>query len=145
MLYLQLIRENIYEKEYHTKGSLFNKYTNEFLMYTLEDKIRDVNADGDLNDEGESKVYGETAIPFGVYEGFLRLSPSRNRVVPQLKDVNHFDYIQIHSGNDVEDSFGCILVGYNRNKDKIWNSRDAEKDLVKLIEKHEGKFIIEIS
>lgn len=147
MLHLQLIRENVHENKKFTNGSLFNKDTGERLMYTLEDKVRDRNADSDLLDYKEDKVYGKTAIPYGTYEGFLRFSPSRQRVVPQLKDVKHFEYIQIHAGNSPEDSLGCILVGYKRDekKGKIWKSRDAERALVKLIESKGEEFNIEIS
>ena len=35
---------------------------------TLEDVVRDINKDGDLNDVGEGKIYGKTAIPYGRYE-----------------------------------------------------------------------------
>lgn len=144
MLRLKLIRENVHEKKKFTRGSLFNADTNEFLMYTLEDEVRDTNADGDLSDPGEKKVYGETAIPYGTYEGFLRHSPSRNRVVPQLQDVKHFQYIQIHAGNNIGHSLGCILVGYQRQDDEIWHSRDAERDLVSMIENAGGEFEIQI-
>jgi hypothetical protein len=145
-LELLLIRLNVHEGKKFTHGKLFNKTTGEFLMHTLEDQVRDLNADGDLNDSGEEKVYGETAIPYGIYEIFLRESPSRGRVVPQLRDVNHFDYIQIHSGNRIAHSLGCILVGYEKDEDgdQIWRSREAERDLVQMIQDHGGKARITI-
>jgi hypothetical protein len=129
-----------------TPGKLYNKDTGDFLMFSLEDKIRDYNKDGDLLDEGETKVFGETAIPFGTYEGYLRFSPSRGREVPQLLKVPHFSFIQIHSGNSVNETLGCILVGYKRDKDKIWQSVEAERDLISLIKLGcvDGKFTIEI-
>ena len=39
----------------------------ERICNTIEDKVRDLNKDGDLNDEGEEKVYAQTAIPYGTY------------------------------------------------------------------------------
>jgi hypothetical protein len=144
MVYLKLIRENVHEKKKYTRGRLY--FNGEFFAYTLEDKIRDKNADGDLNDYKEGKVYGNTAIPFGTYQGFLRYSPSKDRIVPQLENVKHFTYIQIHSGNDISDTLGCILIGYKRKGDKIWESFQAERDLVRKIQLDNeiGTFKIEI-
>jgi hypothetical protein len=144
MLKLQLIRYD-YTKDY-THGSLafWNGERWEEFSHTLEDPTRDKNKDGDLQDQGEKKIYGKTAIPFGKYDGFLRFSPSRKRLLPQLKGVKHFDYIQIHSGNTVKDTEGCILVGFEYKSGKIWKSRDAERLLTRMIEDENGVFEIEI-
>ena len=50
------------------------------LFQTIEDKVRDTNADGDLDDEGEEKVFGETAIPYGRYNMDLTMSPKFKRM-----------------------------------------------------------------
>ena len=44
----------------YTLGELF--IDNKFFCYTVEDKVRDINNDGDLDDTGEAKVYGEEAL-----------------------------------------------------------------------------------
>lgn len=149
MIKLRLIRKNpddIFQE--FTHGELFimdGGGTWLDFCYTLEDKVRDINKDGDLEDQDEFKVYGQTAIPFGTYKGFLRFSPNKNRIVPELKDVKHFDNIQIHAGNSAIDSLGCILVGYKTDwNGSIWQSRKAESDLVSLIKNNEEKFEIEI-
>lgn len=90
---------------------------------TLEDKVRDHNKDGDLLDAGETKVYGETAIPYGRYEiDMNNISPTfKSRewgkkyggIVPLIKDVPHFSGIRIHPANKAEDLLGCIGVGIN--------------------------------
>ena len=134
MKHLLLIREP-YQGNDYTRGELYDADTNLFICYTLEDRLRNKH---------DEKVYGKTAIPFGNYNGFLRLSQNKGRVVPQLKNVENFTYVQIHAGNTIDDSFGCILVGYKRGKDKIWKSRKAERDLVKLIKNEGREFIIEI-
>ena len=143
-LILHLIRLNVHEGRNYTKGVLINKNNNEKFCYTLEDKVRDTDKSGKFEGK-EHKVYSETAIPYGEYEGFLRFSPSRNRTVPELKDVPYFEHIQLHALNTVEDSLGCIGVGYEAYEDKIWNSYEAERDLVELIRKYEGKFKIKIT
>lgn len=99
---------------------------------TLEDKVRDTNKDGDLLDEGEQKVYGQTAIPYGTYGVTLNVqSPKYSKrkaydfckgYLPRLLDVPHFEGILIHIGNKPEDSAGCILVGENKVVGGLINS-----------------------
>ena len=150
MIKLKLIRTKPLNKDQaYTEGELFvqdggGNYLD--FCYTLEDKVRDFNMDGDLQDPGEEKVFGETAIPFGIYSGFLRFSPNKQRIVPELENVPGFKNVQIHAGNTAKDSLGCILSGYETdNKGSIWESRKAEADLVKLIEAQGGKFTIQIT
>lgn len=99
---------------------------------TLEDRVRDTNKDGDLLDEGEQKVYGQTAIPYGTYGVTLNVqSPKYSKrkaydfckgYLPRLLDVPHFEGILIHIGNKPEDSAGCILVGENKVVGGLINS-----------------------
>lgn len=100
---------------------------------TLEDKNRDHNKDGDLNDPGEGKVYAKTAIPFGTYKVIVNRSPKFKRELPRLLDVPHFEGILIHRGNTAKDSAGCILVGENKVKGQVINSTQYEKELVKRL------------
>lgn len=99
---------------------------------TLEDRVRDTNKDGDLLDEGEGKVYAQTAIPYGTYGITLNVqSPKYSKrkqydfckgYLPRLLDVPHFEGILIHIGNKPEDSAGCILVGENKVVGGLINS-----------------------
>lgn len=147
MIKLKLIRQNpLFKSQDFTHGNLLIKMSNSNVYkdfaYTLEDPVRDIDKDGSLDEE---KVYGKTAIPFGIYKGFLRFSPSKNRVVPELKDVPNFKYIQIHSGNTAKDTQGCILIGYKTdNNGSIWQSYQAERDLVNILENNNKEFEIEI-
>lgn len=100
---------------------------------TLEDKNRDHNKDGDLNDPGEGKVYAKTAIPFGTYKVIVNRSPKFKRDLPRLLDVPHFEGILIHRGNTDKDSAGCILVGENKVKGQVINSTQYENELVKRL------------
>ncbi len=81
----------------YTIGDLF--INNVFYCNTIEDKVRDLNKDGDLLDIGESKIYGETAIPYGKYKIIVTMSPKFSRELPRLLDVPHFEGILIHRGN----------------------------------------------
>jgi hypothetical protein len=87
--------------------------------FTLEDYVR----------EGP-KVPGATAIPAGRYAIKVNYSPRFNMVLPILQDVPGFTGIRIHSGNDHEDTSGCILVGRTRAEDWIGESKAALGDLM---------------
>lgn len=95
-----------------TKGVLF--FNNKTLCDTLEDRVRDINADGDLLDKGEEKIYGETAVPYGTYELDVTYSPKFKREMTLVKNVPHFTGIRIHWGRTIKQSLGCILVGRSR-------------------------------
>lgn len=129
---LRLIREKRTKES--TSGSLF--INNNWFCYTIEDFDRDANKDGDLNDAGETKVYGETAIPSGVYTVKLSQSVRFKRLLPELLSVPGFEGIRIHRGNKAKDSHGCILVGYQRADDFIGTSAKCEEDLVKELQKY---------
>lgn len=97
---------------YTNKSTIGKLYLNEnFICDTLEDVSRDLNRDGDLNDIGEKKVFGETCIPSGIYKMIINISPRFKKLLPRLIGVEGFNGILIHSGNKAIDTHGCILVG----------------------------------
>ena len=115
----------------YTIGSLF--IDGVYLCDTIEDKVRDHNQDGDLNDPGERKVFGETAIPYGKYKIDLTMSPKFRRLLPIIENVSHFTGIRIHRGNTAGDSHGCILPGKNKIKGKVINSTKYEMKIVEVM------------
>jgi len=109
-----------------------------FECFTLEDKVRDFKADG------SGKVYGKTAIPKGNYEVVLTYSNRFKQVMPLLLNVPYFEGIRIHPGNKNEDTHGCLLVGNDKSKDLISNSKVAYQKLlarIKAVSKFEKVFI----
>lgn len=103
------------------------------LADTLEDKVRDYNKDGDLNDANETKVDGETAIPYGKYVIDMNsISPrfkSRdwgkryNGIVPLIANVKHFEGIRIHPTiTRPEETHGCVGVGWNTTRGRLTNT-----------------------
>jgi len=102
------------------------------FCYTVEDKVRDYN-DGDLEDKGEEKVYGETAIPKGDYKVILSMSNRFKRILPEIQNVKGFAGIRIHNGNTALDSHGCLIVGYKQSKEGVYESRKATEDLIKKL------------
>lgn len=112
---------NLYRHTYNVKGDrniigdLF--IDGVFFCHTLEDEKR---KDG-------LKVYGETAIPAGIYNVKLTMSNRFKRLMPLLLDVEGFKGIRIHGGNTSKDTHGCPLVAFNTDYKKIWGT--AEKKL----------------
>lgn len=122
---LLLIREQ--HKEC-TPGQLF--IDGQYFCLTLEDPDRGLTAE-----DGSAKVYGETAIPKGTYQiKLFRREGHPDSWGIWLQDVPHFTEILLHPGNDVKDSLGCVLVGYNRpTYTTLANSRPAFYDLLEIL------------
>lgn len=115
--------KRLYKKETYTIGVLMVDGTK--FSDTLEDKVRDLNS--------EKKVYGETAIPAGKYKVVMSMSSKFKRAMPYLENVPQFTGIMIHPGNTVKDTLGCILVGENKEKGKLLNSRKTSDKLNEMI------------
>lgn len=138
---MELKLKRIALQDTYTIGRLY--VDNHYFCDTLEDVVRDLNKDGDLNDSGEGKVYGKTAIPYGRYEVTMKVqSPKYSQrasyawckgYLPRLLNVPHFDGILIHAGNTAEDSAGCLIVGENKVKGQVINSMATLKRLVSIL------------
>lgn len=138
---MELKLKRIALRDTYTIGRL--SINGKYLCDTVEDRTRDINKDGDLNDVGEGKVYGKTAIPYGKYEVTMKVqSPKYSQrasyawckgYLPRLLKVPHFEGILIHSGNDATHSAGCILVGENKVKGQVINSMATLKRLIPML------------
>jgi len=81
-----------------------------FECFTLEDT------------HNEPKIYGKTRIPAGKYNielrnaGRMTLKYSDrfyfHKGMLWLRNVENFEYVYIHTGNDEDDTDGCLLLGY---------------------------------
>lgn len=69
------------------------------------------------------KVYGKTAIPTGRYKVTLTYSPKFKKTLPLVNDVKGFIGIRMHNGVNADSSLGCIIVGENKIKGGVINSR----------------------
>jgi hypothetical protein len=119
----------------YTIGKLY--IDGEYFCDTLEDVVRVLNSISD-------KIYGETAIPAGEYQLVLSMSNRFKRILPAILNVPFFEGIRIHAGNTDIDSHGCILVGENKEKGKVINSKKYEVRLVEILSTASDKITIEI-
>ena len=133
---MELRLERLWPKEAYTIGRLY--INNEFFCNTLEDKIVDKNKNG-IFDNGEKKVYGESAIPYGTYKIIYNWSPKFGRNLPRLLNVPHFEGILIHSGNTAADSAGCILVGKNSAVGRLSDQDILLIALTERLKRHKKK------
>ena len=104
---MNIVLKRIALRDTYTIGKLY--IDGKYICDTVEDKVRDINKNGKF-DEGEKKVYGQTAIPYGTYEVKWTYSPRFKKYMPEILNVPSFSGIRIHSGNTAADSLGCIIV-----------------------------------
>jgi len=76
-----------------------------FECFTVEDRPRD------------TKVYGLTGIPKGIYDVIITISNRFHKRLPLVLGVPGFEGIRIHSGNSSKDTEGCIIVGSVNDRD----------------------------
>ena len=101
---------------------------------TLEPTWRDYKG-------GELKVPRKSAVPEGTYQVVITKSKKFGKYLPLLVGVPGFEGIRIHSGNTVNDTEGCILVGQNLIKGKVLLSRLTLEKLMRLIENEKRIFL----
>ena len=101
---------------------------------TLEPKYRDYKG-------GELKVPRKSAVPEGTYPVVITKSKKFGKYLPLLVGVPGFKGVRIHSGNTVNDTEGCILVGQNLIKGKVLLSRLTLEKLMRLIENEKRIFL----
>jgi hypothetical protein len=121
---MKLLLKRFSHSDKSTIGKLF--LDGAFFCHTLEDVTR------------PEKVYGETAIPEGVYKVKITYSPRFKRDLPLLLNVPKFEGIRIHAGNTAKDTEGCILVGDLAGQDIVWQSRAAFNRLFDKLKAAQG-------
>ena len=132
--------KRVFFSDKYTIGKLF--INNAYFCDVLEDKDRDLNKDGDLSDEGEQKIFGQTCIPRGKYKVIITESNRFKKRLPLLLNVPGFEGIRIHGGNTADDTHGCLLVGENKEKGKVLNSQNTLGALMKILEESDSIKII---
>lgn len=126
----------------YTIGHLY--VDGEYFCDTLEPYDRMLTPETPLTKIHSCKEAGRTAIPTGSYPidfktwsyAFGRdpfLLATCSGYVPRLIDVPGYEGILIHQGNTWKDTKGCILVGMNRTKGAVLDSRETFIRLYRVI------------
>ena len=123
---MKLLLKRIALQDTYTIGKLY--IDGVYFSDTLEDSVRDLNKNGKF-DNGEKKVYGETAIPYGTYKIDMNTVSPRLKgrswakpysgKLPRLLNVPEFNGVLIHPFNKASESLGCISVGDNTVKGQV--------------------------
>ena len=150
---MELLVDRKWKKQSYTISNLY--INGEWFSNVLEDADRGLDNSMSEDMIRTLKKPSITAIPRGTYEITLDVvSPKYSKVqfykdvcngkVPRLKNVKGFDGILIHAGNTDKDSSGCLLVGQNKVKGQVVNSKETFKQLYKLLQdgKSRGEKII---
>ena len=135
----------IARKDGYTIGRM--SLNEEYFCDTLEDTDRGLNAAMSVDEILSKKRKGITAIPTGKYDVILTFSPRFKRVLPLLLNVKCYEGVRIHAGNTTEDTEGCLLVGENKAKGQVLNSRATLERLMSVLlecEKRKEKISITI-
>lgn len=145
---MKILVKRVAKKEKYTIGKMY--VDDVYVCDTIEDKDRDLTHNTPLNDIKKKKVYGQTAIPSGTYNVTLDVVSTKfvqkpyfkelcGGKLPRLMNVPGFDGVLIHTGNDEDDSYGCIIVGYNKVKGKVIESRKAFEKLYPILKQASNK------
>lgn len=128
---MELKVKRIARKDGYTIGRLF--INNEYFCDTLEDTDRGLKDTMQVNEILAKKVKAQTAIPTGKYDVILTFSPRFKRVLPLLLNVPGYQYIRVHNGNRPDSTEGCLLVGENKAKGQVLNSRATLEKLMSIL------------
>ena len=145
---MELIVDRKWKKQSYTISNLI--IDNKVFCQVLEDADRGLDSSMPLAKILELKKPSITAIPRGTYEVTLDVYSPKfgsksfykevcNGKLPRLLNVKGFEGVLIHCGNTDKDSAGCLLVGQNKVKGQVINSKVTFKELYKLLKDRHDK------
>ena len=145
---MELVIDRRWKKQSYTISNL--TIDGKWFCNILEDADRGLDNSMSIERIKELKKPSITAIPRGTYEVTLDItSPKYSKVqfyrevcngkVPRLLNVKGFEGVLIHAGNTDKDSAGCLLVGQNKVKGQVLNSRETFKELYKLLKDRKSR------
>lgn len=148
---MKLLLKRIAKKQKYTIGKLY--INDEYFCDTIEDVDRGLSQNMSISEIKKIKVKNETAIPTGTYKITMNIVSPKFALkswakpysgkIPRLLNVPGYEGVLIHpSGNDQNDSSGCVCVGENKIVGKVINSQTT---FHKLMSKLKGQQNISIT
>ena len=137
--------QRLYKKDTYTIGKMF--IDGKYFCDTLEDKDRGLNSSMSESQIKGIKVYGETAIPMGIYKIDMNtISPKFSKYsfyqevckgkIPRLIGVKGFNGILIHVADGYKGASlvqGCIGIGKNKIKGGLLEGKETFKKLYSIL------------
>ena len=121
-----------------------------FVANTMEDVDRGL--DDGMQDWmiRSKKIPNVTAIPTGRYQVEMNVvSPHFSKYpfymevcqgkLPRIKNVKGFEGVLLHCGSEHSDTSGCILLGLNKKKGKLTDSKETFKKIYSLMKEAHDK------
>ncbi len=129
---MKILLDRFFKGPKYTVGHLY--IDGKYFCDTIEDVDRGLLNSMPLSEIKAKKIPSKTAIPRGTYKITLDVvSPKYSKrdyyikvckgKVPRILNVKGFEGILLHTGNSEESSAGCIILGENKVKGKVINSR----------------------
>lgn len=140
---MKISLKRIYTNNQYTIGHLYVDGT--YVCDSIEDADRGLKDSMTLDEIRAKKIKDKTAIPQGNYKVTMNvISPRFSKKkyykdfcggrLPRITSVKGFDGVLIHIGNTDKDSSGCLIVGYNKEKGKVLNSKEAFEKLYRMLD-----------
>lgn len=140
---MKISLKRIYTNNQYTIGHIYVDGT--YVCDCIEDADRGLKDSMTLDEIRSKKIKDRTAIPQGNYKVTMNvISPRFSKKkyykdfcggrLPRITSVKGFDGVLIHIGNTDKDSSGCIIVGYNKEKGKVLNSKQAFEKLYRMLD-----------
>ena len=145
---MELLVDRKWKKQSYTMSNLY--INGEWFCNCLEDADRGLDNSMSVDRIIELKKPTITAIPRGTYEITLDVVSPKfskydfykevcNGKLPRLKNIKGFDGVLIHCGSTDKNSSGCLLVGLNKIKGQLVNSKETFKALYNLLQEAKSK------
>ena len=124
------------ERKYRNNNYCIDKlYINgKYFSDVLEDPDRGLTDTMSLEEIKRIKVKGDTCIPYGTYNVTITYSPRFKKNLPLINNVKGFDGIRIHSGNTPQDTEGCLLLGLNKVKGRVVDSKVTVNKFIDIVQ-----------
>ena len=132
---MEILIDRKWKKEGYTVGKLY--VDGVAFCETLEDRDRGLNSSMPLEEIKAMKKAATTAIPTGAYRVRMDITSHKYSTkewyirnchgarMPRLENVPGYEGVLVHPGNTAADTEGCILVGRNKVKGRVIQSKET--------------------